>query len=92
MLLVLYPLIVLVLAVVWFVVARLLKLASVGSLVGAVLFPIGVWLGGYGATETVVIAGLAVVVIARHASNLRRLLSGRELKTGERDPRRESPD
>jgi glycerol-3-phosphate acyltransferase PlsY len=82
MLLVLYPLIVLVLAVVWFVVARVLKLASVGSLLCAVLFPIGVAVGGYGAAETAVIAGLAVIVIARHAANLRRLFGGRELKTG----------
>jgi glycerol-3-phosphate acyltransferase PlsY len=92
MLLVLYPLIVLVLAVVWFLVARVLKLASVGSLLCAVLFPIGVALGGYGGLETAVIAGLAVVVIARHASNLRRLLGGRELRTGDGDARPESPD
>jgi glycerol-3-phosphate acyltransferase PlsY len=91
MLLVLYPLIVLVLAVVWFVVARVLKLASVGSLLCAVLFPIGVAVRGYGAAETAVIAGLAVIVIARHAANLRRLFGGRELKTGEPD-RRESPE
>jgi glycerol-3-phosphate acyltransferase PlsY len=92
MLLVLYPLIVLALAVVWFVIARLLKLASVGSLVCTVLFPVLVWLAGYGATETAVIAGLAVIVVARHASNLRRLFGGRELKTGDGDPRRESSD
>lgn len=91
MLLVLYPLIVLVLAVVWFVVARVLKLASVGSLLCAVLFPIGVAVRGYGAAETAVIAGLAVIVIARHAANLRRLFGGRELKTGEPD-RGESPE
>jgi glycerol-3-phosphate acyltransferase PlsY len=86
MLLVLYPVIVVVLAVVWFVIARLLKLASVGSLVCAVLFPVLVGLAGYGVAETIAIAALAVVVIARHASNLRRLFGGRELRTGGADP------
>src|SRR3954462_6704129 len=51
MLLVLYPVIVLILCVVWFLVARVLKLASVGSLLCAVLFPVLVAIGGYGTTE-----------------------------------------
>jgi glycerol-3-phosphate acyltransferase PlsY len=85
MLIVLYPWIVLVLAVVWFLVARVLKLASVGSLVCAILFPVLVAVGGYGTEEVAVIAVLAVVVIARHAANLRRLFQGRELRTGETD-------
>lgn len=91
MLIVLYPIIVLVLAAVWFLVARVLKLASVGSLLCAVLFPILVAVAGYGAVETAVIAALALVVIARHASNLRRLFGGRELRTGDTDPGPEPP-
>ena len=91
MLIVLYPLIVLVLAVVWFVVARVLKLASVGSLLCAILFPILVAIAGYGAGEVVAIAALAVVVIARHAANVRRLFQGRELRTGEGDARSDPP-
>ncbi len=83
MLIVLYPVIVLILAVVWFLVARVLKLASVGSLLCAVLFPVLVAVGGYGTGEVVVIAALAVIVIGRHAANLRRLFQGRELRTGE---------
>ena len=91
MLIVLYPWIVLVLALVWFLVARVLKLASVGSLLGAVLFPVLVAVGGYGAREVAVITVLAVVVIARHAANLRRLLHGRELRTGEGDSLPDAP-
>lgn len=82
MLVVLYPVIVLILGVVWFVVARVLKLASVGSLLCAVLFPVLVAIGGYGTEEVVAISVLAVVVIARHAANVRRLVQGRELRTG----------
>jgi glycerol-3-phosphate acyltransferase PlsY len=91
MLIVLYPVIVLILAVVWFLVARVLKLASVGSLLCAVLFPVLVGVAGYGLTETLVISALAVVVIVRHASNLRRLVKGRELSTGPGDPEPDPP-
>lgn len=82
MLVVLYPVIVVILGVVWFLVARVLKLASVASLLCAVLFPVLVAIGGYGTEEVVAIAVLAVVVIARHAANVRRLVQGRELRTG----------
>jgi glycerol-3-phosphate acyltransferase PlsY len=91
MLLVLYPVIVLILGVVWFVVARVLKLASVGSLLCAVLFPVLVALAGYGAAEVAVITALAVIVIARHAANLQRLFQGREHRTGEGGARPDRP-
>ena len=82
MLVVLYPVIVVILGVIWFLVARVLKLASVGSLLCAVLFPVLVAIGGYGIEEVGAISVLALVVIARHAANLRRLVQGRELRTG----------
>jgi glycerol-3-phosphate acyltransferase PlsY len=81
MLAVLYPVIVLALAVVWFVVARVLKLASVGSMVLAVLFPVAVALAGYAGWEIAVTSALAVLVLVRHLPNLRRLVKGQELKT-----------
>ena len=81
MLAVLYPLIVLALAVVWFVVARVLKLASVGSMVIAVLFPVAVALAGYAGWEIAVTSALAVLVLVRHLPNLRRLVKGQELRT-----------
>jgi glycerol-3-phosphate acyltransferase PlsY len=81
MLAVLYPLIVLALAVVWFVVARVLKLASVGSMVLAVLFPIAVALAGFAGWEIAVTSALAVLVLVRHLPNLRRLVKGQELRT-----------
>jgi acyl phosphate:glycerol-3-phosphate acyltransferase len=81
MLAVLNPLLVAVLAVVWFVTARVLKLASVGSIVVAVLFPIGVWLTGRAGWEIAVTSALALLVIVRHLPNLRRLVRGEELRT-----------
>jgi acyl phosphate:glycerol-3-phosphate acyltransferase len=81
MLAVLYPLIVLALAVVWFIVARVLKLASVASMVLAVLFPVAVALAGYAGWEIAVTSALALLVLVRHLPNLRRLVKGQELRT-----------
>src|SRR3954453_19081911 len=53
-LVVLYPLIVLGLAVVWFVVARLLHKASLASLLGAALFPIAAAVMGYDLWELLI--------------------------------------
>ena len=81
MLAVLNPLVVAVLIVVWFVAARVLKLASVGSLIVAMLFPVGVALTGRAGWEIGVTSALAALVVVRHLPNLRRLLQGRELRT-----------
>lgn len=75
---VLFPWIVAGLAVIWFVVARLLKRASIASILCAALFPVAAAIGGYEPVEVAVLAVLAVLVIARHAANLRRLLRGEE--------------
>ena len=58
MLAVLHPLLVLVLAVLWFLVARVLRLASVGSMLVAVLFPVGVALSGRAGWEIALTAAL----------------------------------
>jgi acyl phosphate:glycerol-3-phosphate acyltransferase len=77
-LIVLYPLIVICLAPVWFLVARLLHKASLASLVVTVAFPVAVFIAGYDTWELIVISALAVLVIARHSSNIRRLLRREE--------------
>lgn len=90
MMAVLYPVIVVVLAVVWFLIARILKLASVGSLVVAVLFPVAVALTGRPAWEVGLTTALALVIVLRHLPNLRRLVRGEELRTDGGSP--EGPD
>lgn len=79
MLVVLYPLIVVGLGVVWIIVARVLKKASLASLLVTVLFPITVWLAGYDLWEVAVLAALAVLVVLRHAANIRRLVRREEI-------------
>jgi glycerol-3-phosphate acyltransferase PlsY len=84
MLVVLYPLVTLGLAVMWFAVAYGLHRASLASLVGAAVFPVLVALTGEAGPEVAAVSALAVLVIARHAANVRRLVRGEELELHER--------
>ncbi|MCU1427422.1 MAG: acyl-phosphate glycerol 3-phosphate acyltransferase [Actinomycetia bacterium] len=79
MLVVLYPLIVVGLAIVWALLARVAKKASLASLLCTVAFPVAVGLMGYDGREVVAISALAVLVLARHAANIRRLLRREEI-------------
>jgi glycerol-3-phosphate acyltransferase PlsY len=81
-LVVVFPLIVGALLAVWILVARVLKRASIASLLIAVAFPVAVWLTGGSTLDIAMTSTLAVVVILRHASNLRRLVRGEEHTLG----------
>jgi glycerol-3-phosphate acyltransferase PlsY len=81
-LIVLYPLVVAGLAVVWLVVARVFHKASLASLLVTVLFPIAVLVLGFDRWEVVVLGALAILVLARHAANIRRLLRHEENDLG----------
>ncbi|HEV7524977.1 MAG TPA: glycerol-3-phosphate acyltransferase [Acidimicrobiia bacterium] len=83
-LVVLYPLIVVGLAVIWYVVARVLHKASLASLLITVLFPIAVLVFGFDRWEVGVVAALAALVVLRHAANIRRLLRREEIDLGAR--------
>ena len=78
-LLVIFPWLTLASAGLWLVVVRLTHKASLASLVVAVAFPIAVALTGNSWADVVVITAVALLVIARHAPNLRRLFRGEEL-------------
>lgn len=78
MALVLYPFMVVGLAAVWFLIARVLNKASLGSLIVAVAAPVIVALMGRPGEEIALVAAVCVLVIARHHGNIRRLLKGEE--------------
>ena len=84
-LIVLFPLQGLALGIVWFLVARVLRKASIASIVVVAAFPILVGLTGGTWFDVAVTGVLAVVVLARHLPNLRRLIRGEELGLGD-DP------
>jgi glycerol-3-phosphate acyltransferase PlsY len=77
-LVVLYPLIVLGLLAIWVFVARVLHKASLASLLITILFPIAVFVFGFDRWEVGVVGGLAVLVVVRHAANIRRLIRREE--------------
>jgi len=78
-LVVLYPFIVIGLAVCWLLVARVLHKASLASLLATILFPVAVGVLGYDRWEVGVVGGLALLVVLRHMANIRRLLRREEI-------------
>lgn len=90
-LVVVFPLVIAILAVVWLVIARGFKKASIASVVCAVLFPIIVAIRGNSVLDIAVTSALAAIVVVRHIANLRRLVRGEELGL-ERTPEPDSRD
>jgi glycerol-3-phosphate acyltransferase PlsY len=75
---VVFPYVALALAALWFVIARVLNKASLGSLVVLLAAPVGVFALGRPAREVALISVLCFLVLARHHANIRRLLRGEE--------------
>ncbi len=75
---VLWPIPSLVLGVVFFLAARFIGIASVGSLLMAAGLPVLVALTGRPAWEVVAASLLALIVVVRHGENIRRLGRGEE--------------
>lgn len=75
---VLFPIAALGAAAGWTLLARLARRPSVASLALAVGLPLGLALAGIPATEVALLLAIAVVVVARHADNIRRLAHGAE--------------
>lgn len=78
MALLLFPWVLIVLVAVWFLIARVLNKASLGSLVVAAAAPIGVALTGRPGREIALTCLVCLLIIARHHGNIRRLLKGKE--------------
>ncbi len=77
--LVIFPVLTLAMVVLWVVLARVTHKASIASVTVAIAFPIAVALAGHEAGDIIVISVMALLVVARHLSNLRRLVKGEEL-------------
>lgn len=80
MAIVLYPLVTLGLVIFFFAVSTLTHRASVASLLVTIALPPLVWATGEDLWEVGVLSGLAILVLARHSANVRRLIHGEELR------------
>lgn len=79
----LYPLVSLVLLVLWLAVVKLSKKASIASLSIVTGLPVGLAIIDRPPSEILTTMGLGVFVIWRHWPNLQRLARGEELSTGD---------
>jgi glycerol-3-phosphate acyltransferase PlsY len=68
---------------VFVVVAATTRFVSLGSVLAAACVPAGALALGYGAEAVLGATAVAVIVVARHHDNLRRLLAGTERRLGE---------
>jgi glycerol-3-phosphate acyltransferase PlsY len=64
----------------WLLVAVLTRYSSLAALAAAVLAPLYAWLITRESQPTEVVIFLAIVILLRHAANIRRLLKGEESK------------
>jgi glycerol-3-phosphate acyltransferase PlsY len=78
MLFVLFPLVALVTALGWVLVARVVHRPSVASIIVALGAPIGVVFAGASGVEVALLVAVAALVVLRHADNIRRLARGTE--------------
>jgi glycerol-3-phosphate acyltransferase PlsY len=90
--LVIFPLLTLAMGALWVLLARVTHKASVASVTVAIAYPIAVALAGHEAGDIIVISVMAGLVVARHLSNLRRLVKGEELGLDPSSERDEPPD
>lgn len=79
----LHPVIGLVIAGVWLLIAKGMKISSLAALIAMTLAPVMVWFWTKGELSwTLGVAMMSVILMIRHKSNIQRLLSGEETSIG----------
>lgn len=75
---VLSPIVFAILVALWFLISQVTKKASLASLVIIALVPVGVWVIRREIWEVVATIAIAMLVMARHLGNIKRLVTRRE--------------
>jgi glycerol-3-phosphate acyltransferase PlsY len=70
--------------VVWIVVAAASRYSSLGALVAAIAAPLAAWYFFGAGAVLAAVAAMSIVLVARHHSNIRKLLRGEESRIGEK--------
>jgi glycerol-3-phosphate acyltransferase PlsY len=67
----------------WLAVAVLFRISSLAALAACAVAPVFAWaLSGGGGRTVLLVAALAILIVAKHHANIRRLLDGREPRIG----------
>ncbi len=66
----------------WLVVAKLFKISSLAALIAAALSPLFAWLLGQPRAFIIMLVVMSVLLVWRHRSNIRKLISGAESTIG----------
>jgi acyl phosphate:glycerol-3-phosphate acyltransferase len=72
------PLVTLIIIIVWMVLFFCFRYVSIGSIAAAIAIPVSFFFTGHGNAEISLGSALAILMIARHHTNIRRLLDGTE--------------
>jgi acyl phosphate:glycerol-3-phosphate acyltransferase len=71
-------------AAVFFIIAAITRVVSLGSVVATVTLPSAAWLTGAPAPVLVAAIGTGILILFRHRANLRRIAGGTERRVGQR--------
>lgn len=71
---------------VWIVLCATTRYVSIGSLAASATLPFATWLTTHDWTLTVVTGAMGVLAIYKHKGNIQRLMSGTELRLGQKRP------
>lgn len=82
----LVPYSLLIIFIVWVVVFGLTRFVSLASICASFTLPFAAWLTGSSPTLIAITAGMAVLAIYKHKSNIQRLLKGTESRLGRKPP------
>jgi len=70
--------------VIWILVTSISRYVSLGSMVGALFFPILVYYFGGSVVITTFSTLISIIIFLTHLGNIKRIISGEELRIGER--------
>ena len=73
-------------AALWLVIALVTRISSLAGMASAIAAPIAMWFVLHDAQYAQVMGLLAVLILIRHHTNIRRLLKGQEPRIGQKSP------
>ncbi len=70
--------------IIWLIVVLIARYSSLGAIVSFGLLPVNIFLFDFSQSKLIISAVIALLILARHSGNIKRLIKGTEKKIGER--------